>query len=719
MLSQNNLRKGDLALDFAVALLLGLVFTQVILGLDKLNPSFTDWILIPGGDTSYHYLAWEYFKDGPWTWPLGRIEGYAYPMYNSVMYTDSIPLLAFIFKSIRFLLPDDFQYFGLWHASCYVLNAWLGIKLSRQLGWSTWMSWLITPLYTGAVVLVARFGHTALCAQWVILYALLIFLQRNERSVKDIYFRLGTLVFVTSLIHPYLLFMVLGVVAASPFQLKYQRSIGWASMFGFLFTSIALALFGWYSSGAFLFKGQLSEGLGRYSANLNSLINAWDVGRLGLSFNYYGDGQGEGIAYLGLGVIILGILLICYTGYQRLAVKPIQERKTKLTLNWFFIISILFFVFALSPKWTLGNHVLIDWKYNDYVSRTFRGTGRFIWPLHYFILYWVSHKLFQMPWKTWILALILSGIVIIQALDLSPLWKRKPYIDEKFNNLPYIDQFKSLIARSDKVIVYPPYTASIATYCDYIYFVDIAQKFRKPITAGYGARFPVHIGNAFRDSLNDLTGYLKNHGQDILLTHVDSLRLHQELLKALGGRSYQFDRYRVFVPDKLGIKSADVMIDSMTWQLVSRSIPLSLKDYLTTHPDLYLCGVVQQEATLGMRQETKDFLKAGGAIIDSIGFGTSWTFVWHGGKIIQQKFSNNDLALDNLTLPGCMQESIQVNMVSGGHKADKNESSIKVNGIEYSALRRGVNIALIDQCGRVIEQVNVDSYVSDGFVVKW
>lgn len=386
-------------------------------------------------------------------------------------------------------------------------------------------------------------------------------------------------------------------------------------------------------------------------------------------------------------------------------------------LNWFFLVCIVFFVFALSPKWTLGDHLLIDWGYNDYISRTFRGTGRFIWPLHYIILFWVSRKLFLLRFKTSYNVILLLIVLILQTLDLSPLWKRKPYIDERFNNLTFGNQIKHLISLSNKVLVYPPYTSNIAGYCDYIYFVDIAQHYRKPITAGYGARFPEQIGRAFRDSVADLSNYLKDHPQDIVVTNADSLLLHQHLIKSLGGKSYQFDRYRVYLPPSLVSKSIQSMVDDDSWQVTAKSEAISLKDYLSASLDDYICGVVQQEAMSGIKKETKEFLKSRGAPMDSIVFGTSWAFVWYGGKFIRQHYSNSMAVHDSIQLQGCT-TPIHVNLLSGGHLAGKNESSIRVNGVEHSKMKRGLNLIVMDSCGQVKDKVHMDGYVSDAWIVR-
>jgi hypothetical protein len=136
--------------DILFAFILGMIFTQIVLGVEKVNPLFTKWLLLPGSDYSYHYLAWEYFKDSDWSWPIGKITGYAYPMDNSVMYTDSIPLLAIFFKCLRFLLPADFQYFGIWQLVCYTLNAYFAILICKKIGYSVISSFLISVFFCGS-----------------------------------------------------------------------------------------------------------------------------------------------------------------------------------------------------------------------------------------------------------------------------------------------------------------------------------------------------------------------------------------------------------------------------------------------------------------------------------------------------------------------------------------------------------------------------------------
>ncbi|HNR08285.1 MAG TPA: DUF6311 domain-containing protein [Saprospiraceae bacterium] len=701
--------------DVLYSVLLGLGFMQLIVGLDKINPSNTNWLLIRGSDLSYHYLAWEYFKDSPWSWPPGQLVGYAYPMYNSIMYTDSIPLLAFLFKSLRGILPIDFQYFGFWYALCFVLNTRFGLALMKQAGWSRGFRWLIAPFFTGAVVLVARFGHAALCGQWVLLDVCLIYLKAKTWTIARTYSHLYAVVFLTSLIHPYLLFMVLALSVTPLLQLTWEKRIPWTKIPLYTLLASVLALTGWTLSGAFLFKGQLSEGLGKYSANLNTYFNAWDVGRLGPSFPYYDQGQGEGIAYLGLGVILL-ILLVAGASLLRGPSNPLPSRANRSgSINFFFLGSVLFFVFALSPKWAFGNHLIVDWAYNDYISRTFRGTGRFTWPLYYFILYYTFMQWHRLSWPGWVKFLCLSCMLLVQAVDLSPLWKRKPYIDSPPSSLQYVDQFKRLIASCDKVLVYPPYLATIADYWDYIDFTNLAQQAGKPITTGYGARLPEHIGRAFRDSVNNLSAYLASHPGDLVITHVDSLNLHQALIQKLGGQSFQFERYRVYAPEAL-IKKIDLNgIDPSSMERIRTQQPVRLQEYLESKASLLIAGSVYEEGLGHLGESTKQYLKEMGSHTDSLRYGASWAFLIQNRKFIREAISMTDPVSLSDSFQ-CQGHQTLLELESGGYQAGK-KISIRLGGEERSSPTRGLTLVVLDSCGRFVEKVRFDTYLSDAFLI--
>lgn len=89
----------------------------VMYGTAILNPTNTD---IPNsGDILQHHLGWLAFRNNPWFFPIGMFNSLTYPNPISIIYTDSIPLLAVFFKILSPLLPVNFQYWG--YGDCYVL----------------------------------------------------------------------------------------------------------------------------------------------------------------------------------------------------------------------------------------------------------------------------------------------------------------------------------------------------------------------------------------------------------------------------------------------------------------------------------------------------------------------------------------------------------------------------------------------------------------------
>ena len=260
--------------------------------------------------------------------------------------------------------------------------------------------------------------------------------------------------------------------------------------------------------------------------------------------------------------------------------------------------------------------------------------------------------------------MILISALLLQAFDLNPIWVRNKYVDLTPAPLPYENEMKSLISRADKVLVYPPYTASISDFCDYIHFVDMAQYYNKPITTGYGARFPVNVGSLFSDSTSDLAAYASVHPFDVILTNVDSLSLHKELVSELGGRSFQFERYRMFVTDEF-LNRFDSFIDSNAFKTIASQYNTDLPKFLSENSDKYIFGVLHQEGLGRLSMESKALLKSYGSKIYSIGFGDSWLFVIHGNKISTELYSKSDVLHENVSL-SMVDKTSPIQLISGG-----------------------------------------------------
>ena len=124
-------KSHNLLLLFLIGSMIGAAVFIYIYGTKILNPTYDDW-LMSGEDLTQHYLGWVFFRKSGFNFPFGLTEGLLYPDKISVIFTDSIPLFAFIFKLLSPLLPETFQYFGLWGILCYMLQGGLGTVLVKK-----------------------------------------------------------------------------------------------------------------------------------------------------------------------------------------------------------------------------------------------------------------------------------------------------------------------------------------------------------------------------------------------------------------------------------------------------------------------------------------------------------------------------------------------------------------------------------------------------------
>lgn len=74
-------------------------------------------------DVIQHYAGWMAFRKSAWQYPLGAFTGL---MGGIVSYTDSIPWIAIFFKLFESVLPETFQYFGIYIFVCYILQGITG-----------------------------------------------------------------------------------------------------------------------------------------------------------------------------------------------------------------------------------------------------------------------------------------------------------------------------------------------------------------------------------------------------------------------------------------------------------------------------------------------------------------------------------------------------------------------------------------------------------------
>ena len=213
------------------SILLGFLAFLLITGGKILWPTNTDWLMMEG-DPAQHWLGWQFFRYSPLLqWPMGANPDFGMEIGSSIVFTDSIPLLAFIFKPLSAFLPDTFQYMGLWILICFSLQSFFAWKLLSLFTQDKWLPLIGSVFFTIAPVCLWRLAiHNALFSQWILLAGLYFYFTKNFSIVRWI-----GLLAVAALIHAYLLLMVLAIWSADLIQRCWLKQTGIVKTVGYFF----------------------------------------------------------------------------------------------------------------------------------------------------------------------------------------------------------------------------------------------------------------------------------------------------------------------------------------------------------------------------------------------------------------------------------------------------------------------------------------------------
>jgi hypothetical protein len=439
--------------------LVGAAFFLWIAGVRAIDPGEIGWLM--RYDWPVHFLGWHFFRSEPWRLPPGLITGFHAPLGTAIGFTDSVPLAAFVLKPFSGWLPATFQYIGGWLLLCFTLQglfgAWLTARWSRRVS----VQVLGAAVFVLMPTLLVRIGHPALCAHWLLLWALLIATRAPATRFRQTeWLALGL---VGGLLHPYLAVMSLGLltgVAASP------PLTAWAFRAWMLALAVAGTLAGWWASGLFSVSGAESmatEGLGHFSMNLLAPVTptGWSAFMPDLARATAGQ-DFEGLQYLGLGTLLM-VALAVLVRLARVAPRPwamaaAADHRVGAAV---FVAALAMAVFALSPRVTAGGGVLFDasgpWTAHFAV---FRATGRFFWPLAYLLLVWTLATLGQRLPSRVLIAVLFTGVTI-QALDLHGAHeeRRRGARDPAFyewHSPMTAPMWARVLPQYDHLVLYPP-----------------------------------------------------------------------------------------------------------------------------------------------------------------------------------------------------------------------------------------------------------------------
>ncbi|MCR5599420.1 MAG: DUF6311 domain-containing protein [Ruminococcus sp.] len=378
-------------LIFIVGACLGALVFMGIFGRAILMPSNTSWIFAHPDDSTQHYLGWVFYRNTPWTFPICMTDGLSSDGMVSCMYTDSIPLFAIFFKILSPLLPETFQYYGIWGVFCFALNGGFGALLLSRIKNNIIFTSLGSFFYTIFFPSITRITHhNSLGAIWLIMIAIILTLDHNRKYKHGFTpVVLWTLACVSAtLIHiyfiPMIYFAMTGYLILVVFKdKKYIRAAAVA------ISSTVFSVLSLYVIGAFEGKSSYADGgYGFYSANINTFFNSMGHSKYIRMLNTT-PGQYEGYGYLGFGMLVccfLGIIII-FTRLEKKNGSVIKNafayiKKYRIEFIAFGAVFIVSFLWALSTTVAYNQNVVFSITLPDFIIRKlsiFRATGRFVW----------------------------------------------------------------------------------------------------------------------------------------------------------------------------------------------------------------------------------------------------------------------------------------------------------------------------------------------------
>ena len=527
------------------SLVVGTAVSIYVTGGAIINPTNRDWLMF--GDAAQHYLGWEFFRHTPLLqWPIGANYPLGMELSSSIVFTDSIPIAAYIAKLFNPILPATFQYLGIWIWLCFVLQAFFAQRFLKFFLANK------AHVYLGACFVVlsppliyrlvhAGYGHIALASHWLILASFCLYLRPGRNDL-----RWSLLIALCWLIQAYFAPMVAAVWLAS----LIKRLFVDGERFSLLKSTGVVALTSlivMWASGYFMIGSNFNPDGWNYVFRWQplSLVDSGADGSTGwsrlLGDRAQLDGETEAFSFLGTGVIVLMAISLARAALQNRMTKVLVAIGTLGSLSLLFVsitrslplsrvlsMCALLVVFAffcatllnlsrLSNSWrtylpliiavcmlafySMTNRVgfaqqtLFEYPLFPPLrqfTETFRTHGRSIWPLYYLALF-ASIVIFSKTFSKKYAGLFLFALLCFQVIDSSSAVSLARH---RFDSPQWVSPMKDprweMFAKKYKhVVVVPPLNDDQEER--WIVIDDFANRYRLGTNSGSFSRFDQNV----------------------------------------------------------------------------------------------------------------------------------------------------------------------------------------------------------------------------------
>ena len=380
-----------------------------------LNPSFNKWLM--PGDSETYWLNWLFYQQSTiFQIPIFKNYSYGMELSSTIALNDSLPIMALIFKLIQGILPPNSQYFGVWILSCFFLQSFFAMKLLKNFSNDIFLIILFSIFFLIAPIFLWRlWGHYSLMAHWLILASLNIYFDKEFN-----YIRWLVIFFFSYLISAYIAVMMFIIFLTDLIKRKVTKEIDYKK-FGiilsiFFFSSLAcLYIVGYIEPGTKL----STSGFGTYKANLLTFFDSNDLWSNIIKDISSIEGEHEGFAFLGSGVILLSFISIFYIALTKFKLRLLST----VELKYISIVSTLLFVLALSNNMHIADVHIINLDLPKFIEKSFgiiRASGRMVW-IPFYIIYLLLFIIIDSFHNKRVCKILLIFALLIGVLDINKI----------------------------------------------------------------------------------------------------------------------------------------------------------------------------------------------------------------------------------------------------------------------------------------------------------
>ncbi len=407
--------------------LIGLAFFAAFYGLSIAWTTNVDWIWHGvTHDTAQHFLGWEFFRADS---SGAVINGLAYPVGLPLTFMDAIPLLALPIKLVAPILPESYQYFGLWALICYILiggaaailmqRIWRKVfakkfvvesverfksgkkssqkdsvvectsqestaenepeslqTTSKSVAENLWQTLFVaagTLIFVASPIMIARtLYHPALAAQWLILIGILLIWDAAKFAKLWKFIAVWSAMLIGAvLIHPYFLPMLGAMMLVA--ALRNVTAFSWRTIAKSLIkiiVPVALAGATFAAIGGFaLGSGSEIHDLHEKGFNLLSFANPYGYSALIPGFSNASSSP-ETMMWLGLGVwlMIIAAAILWIGNYKKSWLNFREKFRQNRVRNIFIaIVAVGLLIFAIGIRVDFGPITLFEYSIPDKV----------------------------------------------------------------------------------------------------------------------------------------------------------------------------------------------------------------------------------------------------------------------------------------------------------------------------------------------------------------